>query len=393
MLSRLARRAVRLLRPRPTQDAAAGAQSLPPGDGTTRFPGVPRMRFAGLDAHNTALLAAGADVRPPGELPRIHEFRDLLAVPGRAGLYTRAGEPVRESCHLFIAGDIVLPAGLAAKYERQRQRHSSPQAEAIERLLRKAEIVEESALFLGSFDGHYGHFLTDRTARFWAHYTQPRELKRVAHPMARAQDAGTLPHVAAVCASVGLAGGDLGTPVRPILYRHVLVPEPAFQNGHRIFPVADRVHVATAERLMPPGAAFGRPVYLSRRRLAGGIHDVADEAAVEALFEARGFTVLHPETMDLAGQIALFNSAPLIAGMAGSAFHTGMFALPAWRGTLLVLAGDEMINTRLVLQTAIKSYEAIYLAAGRFTGRGEDRRAVLTPDVPAIAAHLKALGI
>lgn len=358
-----------------------------------RFDHVPRMRFAGLSGHNIAQLSARMDVQPPGVRPRLFELRNVLALPGRSGLYTPDGEPVRESCHLYLADDITVTKGLAAKYAGQRLRHSPPRPDNFEIYVRKAELIEETALFLGNFDAHYGHFITDRTARLWAHFEQPAPLRRFFLPMARAQEAGALPHVAALGATVGLGADDLRTPARAYRFRHIVVPEPAFQNGHRIFHGADRVHLATAERLLAQGRRVDRPVYLSRRKLAGGIHDVTDEHQVEALFEARGFAILHPETMSLADQIALFNSTPLIAGMSGSAFHTAMFSLPDWRGTLLVLAGDETLNMRLVLQTAIKSHEAVYIAAGHFTGRSETQRAILLPDVPAIAAHLKALGI
>lgn len=394
MFSRFLQRATQWLRPQPQQKRdEAHLPAAPSAGEIMRVEHVPRMRFVGLSSGRVAKLSAAMDVQPPGAQPRLFELRNVLALPGRSGLYTPAGEPVRESCHLFVAEDITLSTTAAAKYDKQRQRHSPPRPDNFEIYVRDAEDVRDSALFLGNFGGHYGHFITDHTARLWAHFSQPDALKRFYLPMAGAQDAGMLPHVAALAAAVGLAPHDLRTQRRARRFRHIIVPEPAFQNGHRIFHGADRAHLATAERLIAQGRRFDAPVYLSRRRLSGGIHDVAGEDKIEALFEARGFTVLHPETMALADQIALFNSAPMIAGTVGSAFHTAMFSLPDWRGTLLVLAGDEPVNIRFALQTAIKSYEAIYIAAGHFAVRSETQRAVLHPDVPAIAAHLKALGI
>ena len=60
----------------------------------------------------------------------------------------------------------------------------------------------------------------------------------------------------------------------------------------------------------------------------------ADE--VEALLTDLGFTVIHPEQLDFAEQVAVFFRAEIIAGFAGSGMLNAMFSP---RSTLLVITG------------------------------------------------------
>jgi capsular polysaccharide biosynthesis protein len=60
-------------------------------------------------------------------------------------------------------------------------------------------------------------------------------------------------------------------------------------------------------------------------RPASGYRVCHDLVAVEAFFAAEGFTIIRPETMPLAEQVALFRGADIIAGFAGSGMFNAMF--------------------------------------------------------------------
>ena len=66
-------------------------------------------------------------------------------------------------------------------------------------------------------------------------------------------------------------------------------------------------------------------IFLARN---GGNRRLMNREAIQAMAEAAGFRVVHPETMPLPDQIAMFGSVREIAGEYGSAFHTALFSPP-----------------------------------------------------------------
>ncbi len=68
-------------------------------------------------------------------------------------------------------------------------------------------------------------------------------------------------------------------------------------------------------------------IYLSRRGV--GARAMRNEDEVRALFASRGFRILHPEALDLAGTLEAFAGATCVAGPYGSAFRNMVFcAMP-----------------------------------------------------------------
>ncbi len=69
----------------------------------------------------------------------------------------------------------------------------------------------------------------------------------------------------------------------------------------------------------------GRRVWLSRSRLPAHLGGVRGEAGIEAALAREGWTVVHPETLPVAAQIAHLAEAETVAGFEGSAFHSLVF--------------------------------------------------------------------
>jgi O-antigen biosynthesis protein WbqL len=80
----------------------------------------------------------------------------------------------------------------------------------------------------------------------------------------------------------------------------------------------------------PAGAPAPHPrrIYLSRRLHRPGWHRLENEDEVEASMVELGFEIVHPQTLPLRRQLALYASAGVIAGQYGSALHNAMFGPP-----------------------------------------------------------------
>lgn len=70
-----------------------------------------------------------------------------------------------------------------------------------------------------------------------------------------------------------------------------------------------------------------RKIYISRARLREG-SSILNQEAIEAVFIRRGFQVVHPETMSIGQQIAMFSCASYLAGEYGSGLHGSIFSAP-----------------------------------------------------------------
>ena len=88
---------------------------------------------------------------------------------------------------------------------------------------------------------------------------------------------------------------------------------------------------------LPPlnDVSSSKKIFLARsnNRIPKGIYGVA-----ETLFERHGFTVIRPERLSFAQQIALMRSAEILAGYSGSQLHNSIFCKP---GTLVINLGDK----------------------------------------------------
>jgi capsular polysaccharide biosynthesis protein len=67
-------------------------------------------------------------------------------------------------------------------------------------------------------------------------------------------------------------------------------------------------------------------IFISRSRIRR--RRLVNEAEIEAIFERRGFRIVHPEQLLIEDQIALFSTAGMIAGLGGSAMHSTVFSPP-----------------------------------------------------------------
>ena len=124
-----------------------------------------------------------------------------------------------------------------------------------------------------------------------------------------------------------LAGRDVDIRLieAPTRFSRLLVPSPVFHINRQGSPFFQDWAQAFAARVAPEskGSEF---VYVSRRRVDPKKKRLTlNEEALEAVFEKRGFEVLHPQELPFFEQIARMRACRLIAGCSGSALHQALF--------------------------------------------------------------------
>ena len=262
---------------------------------------------------------------------------------------------------LFDAHDRILMAGVDLVLHGlwQEQSPVSPFA------WREVEDRAPDPLYIygGRLNAVYGHFLVDVLSRQWPRVRRlaPGARVLVHHPDPRAfftQHA----FAAEMMAAIDLSPDDFVAFDRPTLIPRLILPWTSFRHqthAHQVFAELGRSLGKTVlgRRPLRPG---GRPAYLSKSRLPGGIRRFANEPELEAALVAGGVEVLHPERMSLADKIALFCERPVLLGMAGSAFHHSLFA-PELAARLLLLNPKRSINSNFVLVDQLTGADSRYL--------------------------------
>ncbi len=331
------------------------------------------------------------------ERPQCWTFEDLWAVPGFTGLYDGAGIRIDEASNLYVTDTQSVAARDKVKFERKRLVRNPGRIDLDAIVARHGgySVRTRPTLFLGAYAGHYGHFLTDHCCRLWAGGDGTSGQQRVFIPFSHGELARGRDYVAqmlSVCGATDAASDPL---TAPTLFRRITVPEPALQGRHLIFRNADTAHLAVADRLLAgsDNPYRGKKIYLSRARLSGGLRRVSGEERIERLFTDLGYEVVYPELVTFLEQVRIFNAAETIAGLMGSAFHTGLFSRPDYTGRLVVICGDEPLNARLILQNAIKSYRCAFVGGYQLLPGEAGAVPVVHPDLERLRANLAEAGV
>jgi len=252
----------------------------------------------------TVRLGRQVEIRQRGSLA-VSESRDLLVVRSIRGAYNLDGTLAGDTVRLWGEGDDIPD--------------SVPQI-CPERSVVK--VCDDEVVWGGCLDGHYGHFLTESVSRLWP-LLPGGKLEGL--PVVFTTP-GPWPFVCEWLDAFGVLTVHL--PERgAVRFSRMFVPEPALRLRAWISPEIRDIHLHARRGLGIRHKRGGQDegvLWLSRSGLAR--HRVAhDEVLLEWLLE-RHATIIKPETMTLAEQVALIEASDAVSGVVGSAFHTILMA-------------------------------------------------------------------
>jgi Domain of unknown function (DUF4422)/Glycosyltransferase 61/Methyltransferase domain len=119
-----------------------------------------------------------------------------------------------------------------------------------------------------------------------------------------------------------------------ILLPNSVLTSSMMHHSHNFHPLMNvaledvclRAGIGTTAATAKPKGDTAALIYLSRTRIAGGWHKLTNESDVEETFRNAGFTVVHPQELALAEQLAIYRRADCLAGQYSSALHNSLFA-------------------------------------------------------------------
>lgn len=231
---------------------------------------------------------------------------------------------------------------------------------------------DQEVIFGGYISHHYGHFLLETLSRLWAY-------KDSTLPVVWAAGRSFTPWAQEVLRLIGIPQSRHLILREPTRFARILVPAPGYMIPHTF-------HHRQMEALATvPCVAGEAKIYLSRRAFGSKIYHVEGEERLEALLLARGWQIIAPETLPIAGQIALFASARVVAGIEGSALHSVVLC-KAMKARLIVLRRQTRNRNfdTIARTTGIDQVEI----AGRIADDPNDGTRATLKDPAAVAARL-----
>ena len=186
------------------------------------------------------------------------------------------------------------------------------------------------------FPNHYGHLITESTARLWPFLDPNEEFSDKEIPVLF-RVAGRGAPETPITGTTQLLLESLGVYGRvkivqkPTLVKKLIIPEAANSNAGHVFEVFRDLLKNTGERILNSTDGdtnnwLDQSIYLSRTRLSRQLRRIWNEEKLENGLRKKGFRIVHPQEMGIRDQVKMFSEAKEIVGPLGSAFHTMLFS-------------------------------------------------------------------
>jgi capsular polysaccharide biosynthesis protein len=253
------------------------------------------------------------------------------------------------------------PLNQAAAYYRGPVRTLVGQSQMTNLASTSLEYVDEEFIYGGPFILHYGHFITATLPRLWHLIERSGKQRRIlCH--AHEDPAKWFEHDFAreILGALGLRPEHFVRLLQPSVVKRLWIPRPAMEEQNFVHRALDRFGAMIGRALGVQKELRGdRALYLSKTKLNIGVSRLADERKLEELLAARGVTIAHPQDLPFREQLRLMASARVICGTVGSGFHSSLFLDRPSR--IIVLTGNNMVNSNYLLIDLIKRNESVYL--------------------------------
>jgi hypothetical protein len=190
----------------------------------------------------------------------------------------------------------------------------------------KEPVDKQTYLYLGWFQPHYGHFITETLSRFWCltdHLEQDIVLlAHISHPQMLQWK-----YVIDILSCYGVKPDNICYFNEVTHLGRVIIPGAGLSLESHVYKEVARGYSAMVHQCLSElPETIDQPVYLSRTQLRKGIYYYENEEQIEELMKELGVLVFYPEKMTVHEQVYLFNRYKNIISIIGSAMHNVLFS-------------------------------------------------------------------
>lgn len=233
----------------------------------------------------------------------------------------------------------------------------------------------ENYIYGGSINAHFGHFICSSLSRlWWLAANQDTVSKRIIfHSPSDFSTVMVHDFIATCFKGLGISESNSVVITRPTKFERLVVPGPSLEEQSFVHGDYRRVchkigrpfwDVSTKRTSYPPA-------YISKSKLTHGINRVNNESIIEEIMSSRGAEIIYPERLSFSEQVRLFSQNRVIVGMAGSAFHTSIFAPP--NSKIICLVPGGVLNANMCLIDKVNNNRSsYYVPVEGFIGEGSN---------------------
>lgn len=216
---------------------------------------------------------------------------------------------------------------------------------------------DESVVFGGVLFDHYGHLITDSTARLWYLAGHPEDNRKVV--FVKTPSMCLVPEDPAVFLQLlGMPDDRIEIVERPTRFTQIVVPEQAMYAYEGFRPEWASVFDLIRSNVPP---SPHKKIYFSRARFQKG--DTLNEDVFENYYRDRGFHVVYPEECSLREEISLTAGADELVATIGTLSHQFVFAKRGAHATVLCRT-DTPLKRQLMIGAA-RNLQCDYVEAHR----------------------------
>lgn len=230
-------------------------------------------------------------------------------------------------------------------------------------LKKEWQTLKLDAIFGGIILGQFGHFLVESLARFWWIAQNPQDLRPIIllkgegwwkNPQAGGGGGANLKSTQFVEDFLNLLNIDSSRLIwldKPSIVEHLSMAEESVHS----FTSFTKEHCALLDKIAQNAAKMHEnapkipKIYLTYSKAAGNAQCL-NENLFEEFFQSQGYTVIAPETLPIAQQIALMANAQEVATTLGTTAHLTMFCAPQTQLIALLRVLEANIPQLLIQQ-------------------------------------------
>ena len=227
--------------------------------------------------------------------------------------------------------------------------------------MEEAEYREETVVFCGYLYRHWGHFLVESTARLWYFLKNDPSVDRYVFFLDEGKDQAVTGNFREFLELLGI-WDKAEFITRPVRYRSVIIPEPAYlcmrywsEEYIAVFDAAARNVTADPAWEKPEKIFFTRSHFAKNSGYEFGME------ALDSFFQKNGFAVVAPERMRLSQMIHAIRNAKTVASISGTLPHNMLFGCD---GQKLIVMERLVINVdHQVCVNRMRQLDAVHIDA------------------------------
>ena len=220
------------------------------------------------------------------------------------------------------------------------------------------EFRDETVIFGGMLIGHWGHLITDSSARLWYPVRHPELKCKIVFLECLLKNFAAKEDWKPLFQKAGIDPERVEMLQRPTRFRKIIVPDQAVYSLDAIRP--EWIEFFDAVRASAAPSPFSK-VYFSRAKFSKS--DTQNEDLFESYYEEAGFHIVHPEDCSLHEEISLLAGADELVATIGTLSHNFLFAKPGARATVLLRTGS-ILRLQLLIGAA-RRLQSRYVEAFR----------------------------